>query len=141
MMNETFPLLLSVFRHADASHLAGNLAALIAFGPRLVRAIGSWRCALLFLSSGVAANAIAARLIGRPVIGASGAVSALVAAHFLLLPRARIAGMACALPILLWIALQFFVAGVGLDLAGIAWPAHLAGIGFGALAAFLMESK
>lgn len=85
---------------------------------------------MLFLAAGVLANASAAALLDRPVIGASSAVAGVMTAHLVLFPCSRLA-----LLIVLWIALQAVFAGVALDLGGIAWPAHLVGAAIGAAVA------
>ena len=117
----------SILRHADTWHLLGNLLALAVFGPRVFRALGAWRCAALFLVAGTLANSAAAAAIGRPVIGASGAVAGVMAAHLVLFPTSRLAPV-----VMLWIALQLVFACIALDFAGVAWPAHLAGAAVGA---------
>ena len=128
-------ILTSLVMHADAAHLVGNLLALAIVGPRVWSALGWWRWLALFLVSGLVANASAAALLDRPVIGASGAVAGVMAAHLVLSPRSRLA-----LLIALWIALQAVFASVALDFGGVAWPAHLVGSGIGAVAALFFRA-
>lgn len=123
-------LLASIFAHAGALHLISNLLGLAIVGPRVWRALGKWRFAALFLISGALANASAAALLDRPVTGASGAVAGVMAAHLVLFPSARIAPF-----IGLWLALQVVFATLGLDFAGVAWPAHIVGFLLGLLIA------
>lgn len=125
----------SLFAHASASHLVGNLIALSIVGPRVWRAVKVWWFALLFLISGLLANASAAAILDRPVIGASGAVAGVMAAHLVLFPHSHLA-----LLIALWIALQAVFAGVAFDFGGVAWPAHLVGAAIGAVAALVLRS-
>lgn len=125
----------SILHHADAAHLLGNLAALTIFCPRVWRAVGAWGCLALFLVAGIVANVSAAALLDRPVIGASGAVAGVMAAHLVLFPRSRLA-----LLIALWIALQAVFASVALDFGGVAWPAHLVGAALGVVAALAFRS-
>lgn len=125
---------LSVFTHADPAHLLANLVALAVFGPRVGRALGWWRLAALFLLAGVLANQASAALIARPVIGASGAVAAVMAAHWALFPRSIYAPF-----IALWIALQIVFASIALDFGGVAWPAHVLGAVIGAGFVFLVR--
>ncbi len=125
----------SVFLHVDPMHLVGNVVALAIVGPRAWRALHTWRFATLFLLAGVLANAGAAALLDRPVIGASGAVAGIMAAHLVLFPHSRLA-----LLIALWIALQAVFAGIALDFGGVAWPAHLVGAAIGAVAALVLRS-
>lgn len=128
-------MLTSVVMHDGALHLVGNLMAMAIVGPCVWRALGWWRWGALFLVSGLVANASAASLLDRPVIGASGAVAAIMAAHLVLFPRSRLAPL-----IGLWIAMQAVFAGVALDFGGVAWPAHLVGAALGALAALAFRS-
>ncbi len=86
-------LLSALMLHADWTHLLGNLVFLLIFGLPAERVMGPWRFALLFLLGGAFANFIAVLAIGAPdrlVIGASGAVSALIGAYLALFPRARL---------------------------------------------------
>ena len=85
-------LLSALFLHADWAHLLGNLVFLLIFGLPAERAMGPWRFLVLFLLGGAFANFIAALAIGAPdrlIIGASGAVSAIIGAYLALFPRAR----------------------------------------------------
>ena len=86
-------LLTALFLHADWAHLLGNLVFLLIFGLPGERVMGPWRFLLLFLLGGVFANLIAVLAIGSPdrlVIGASGAVSAVIGAYLALFPRAKL---------------------------------------------------
>lgn len=116
------------FLHAGVAHLVGNLVALAVFVPSVLRVLGAWRSAAMCLLAGVLANQVAAALIERPVIGASGAVAAVMAAHWTLFPRSHLAPF-----IALWLGIQFVFLGIALDFADVAWPAHVVGaaIGFG----------
>lgn len=129
-------VLMTIFLHADAMHLLGNLAVLATVGPRVCRVVGWWRLGSLFLISGVLANASAAVLLDSPIIGASGAVAGVMAAHLVLFPRSRLAPLIC-----LWIALQAAFAGIALDFGGVAWPAHLVGAALGAGGAHFITYK
>lgn len=123
---------LSLFQHAGLAHLVGNLFALAIVGPRVAAAFGFWRFAGLFLIAGMVANYSAAALLERPVVGASGAVAAIMAAHLVLFPRSRIA-----LLLILWIALQAVFGAIALDFAGVAWPAHVVGAALGVVLVLL----
>jgi membrane associated rhomboid family serine protease len=77
-------LFTALFLHADWAHLLGQPgvpADLRAVGER---AMGPWRLLALFLFGGAVANLAAVVAIGTPdrlIIGASGAVSALIGAY------------------------------------------------------------
>ena len=79
-------LVSSIFSHANLIHLVFNSLALYQFGRPLESAVGPWRTALLFLVGGIGSNLLYTLFhqnsnIG--LIGASGGVSAILAAYFL----------------------------------------------------------
>lgn len=83
----------ALFVHADWTHLFGNLLFLGLFGAGVERTLGSLRLLFLFLVAGAAANLFAALmspLVNVPIIGSSGAVSALIGAYVLLYPRSHL---------------------------------------------------
>ena len=71
------------FIHADLTHLFLNLVWLLAFGPPVARRFG-WRRFLLFCGATAAAGAVAHLIVHHgefaPMIGASAAISGLMAA-------------------------------------------------------------
>jgi membrane associated rhomboid family serine protease len=139
-------LLTALFLHADWVHLLGNLVFLLIFGLPAERVMGPWRFLLLFLLGGAIANLAAVLLIGAPhrlIIGASGAVSAVIGAYLALFPRARL-GVVLPLGLFLefvrapaslligiWALLQVVFAYIGPAFGAVAWAAHIAGFGFG----------
>ncbi|CAN5576361.1 rhomboid family intramembrane serine protease [soil metagenome] len=145
-------LLSALMLHADWAHLLGNLVFLLIFGLPAERVMGPWRFALLFLLGGAFANFIAVLAIGAPdrlVIGASGAVSALIGAYLALFPRARLGVVLplglflefvrapASLLIGLWALLQVVFAYIGPAFGEIAWWAHIGGFVFGIFFALL----
>ncbi|HEY4555177.1 MAG TPA: rhomboid family intramembrane serine protease [Lysobacter sp.] len=144
--------LTALFLHADWSHLLGNLLFLLIFGLPAERAMGPWRLLALFLLGGMVANLAAVLAIGAPdrlVIGASGAVSALIGAYLALFPTARLGVVVplglflqfvrapAALLIGVWALLQLVYTFVGPAFGAVAWSAHLAGFAFGGAFALL----
>ena len=143
-------LVTSLFLHGSAWHLLGNGLFLLIFGVPAERVLGSWRLLTLFVVGGALANALAAVLIdepGRVVVGASGGISAIIGAYFVLLPRASLGVVVplglwlefvrapAALLIGLWVALQWALTFVGPSVGAVAWWAHLGGFGAGLLMA------
>lgn len=138
--------LTALFLHADWSHLLGNLVFLLIFGIPAERSLGPWRFLLLFLAGGAVANLTAALLIPAPdrlVIGASGAVSAVIGAYLALFPRAHL-GIVLPLGLFLefvrapavlligvWAVLQVVFTYIGPAFGEVAWAAHVAGFAFG----------
>lgn len=135
-----------LFLHADWIHLLGNLIFLLIFGLPAERSMGGWRFLLLFMLGGAASNLAAVLAIGAPdrvVIGASGAVSAVIGAYLALFPGARL-GVVLPLGLFLqfvrvpaflliglWALLQVLFAYSGPALGAVAWPAHIGGFLFG----------
>ena len=133
-------LVSALFLHADWAHLLGNLVFLLVFGLPAERSMGSWRFALLFLLGGAMANLATP---DRLIIGASGAVSALIGAYLALFPGARLGVVVplglflqfvkvpAALLIGVWALLQVVFTFIGPAFGAVAWSAHLAGFAFG----------
>jgi membrane associated rhomboid family serine protease len=135
-------LLTALFIHADWLHLAGNLLFLMIFGLPAERALGSWRFLALYLFGGAVANLIGALTLAStnaPIVGSSGAVSAVVGAYLALFPRARL-GLVLPLglflefvripaPVLIgfWILLQVLFTFVGPTFGAVVWWTHIAG--------------
>jgi membrane associated rhomboid family serine protease len=150
-------MLTSMFFHGGRLHLGGNMLYLWIFGNNVEDAMGHGRFALFYLLSGtVAALTLtymnpASRL---PMIGASGAISGVLAAYVLLYPRARVT-VAVPLGIIfyplalgavwvvgLWFAMQLLSAWL-IDLVqpGVAWWAHVGGFVAGLLLTPLFKSR
>jgi membrane associated rhomboid family serine protease len=147
-------LITALFIHIGWLHLIGNLLFLMIFGLSAERVLGSPRFLLLFLVGGATANLVGAVTLASanaPIVGSSGAVSAIVGAYFALFPRARL-GLVLPLGLFLefvripapaligfWILLQFLFTFVGPAYGAVAWWTHIAGFGFGIL--FALVSK
>ncbi len=163
-----FPsLLLHAFLHADPLHLIGSLFFLGVFGDNVEARLGSGR----FLGFYLAAAAFAALAhgfvqptSGVPMVGASGAVSAVLGAYILWFPRRQVQAFVVPLfvPWLIvrlvarvprfhlwwlpawlfigyWALVQVVEAGGTLAVgpvtgAGVAWWAHVGGFAFGLVA-------
>lgn len=76
---EKWRYLSSIFLHSGFDHLLFNSFALLVFAPPMERLLGSWRYAVLYLGTGVLANAISIayynyQLEPTLTVGASGAI-------------------------------------------------------------------
>jgi membrane associated rhomboid family serine protease len=136
----------SMFLHGGIAHLLGNMLYLWIFGNNVEDAMGRVRFVVFYLLCGLAA-AMSHALVHPdsqvPMIGASGAISGVMGAYFLLHPHARVNVLVVfvfiqmvALPawivLGLWFVMQYLnVLGGGQD--GVAWWAHLGGFVAGAL--------
>lgn len=146
-------LLASMFLHGGVFHLAGNMLYLWIFGNNVEDALGPLRFLGFYLLGGVAAGLthIALHPASRvPMIGASGAVAAVLGAYALLFPRARVHTLVflflfirvvpvpAALVLGLWFLLQLLNAGMG---GGVAWFAHIGGFLAGLVLVALLARK
>jgi membrane associated rhomboid family serine protease len=148
--------LVSVFSHGGFTHIVFNSIVLYFFGPVVEDRIGSRKFAALFLAAGVVAGLaqVGATVVMNPdvlglplgfspdssaVLGASGAIAALMGVLTVLNPNLRIY-LYFVIPMPLWLATGLFAAysilastGGGIGFGGVAQFAHLAGLGIGLL--------
>ncbi len=141
-----------MFLHGGWSHLISNMWFLSVFGDNVEDAIGHIRFALFYLSGGVAAALIhlAFNFASQvPMIGASGAISAVMGAYYILFPYSRIISFVplfflpflVAIPagfyLFVWFLLQILNGLFDNVLrSGIAYWAHAGGFAFGVLIGF-----
>ncbi len=134
--------LTSTFVHAGFLHLASNMIFLWVFGDNVEDAMGSTRFVIFYLLCGAAGSSAYALMLPQsdaPLIGASGAISGVVAAYLMLYPRARVFGLVfdwlpLRLPAIycvgLWIAVQIGGAVFGAN-PEVGWWTHVGGIAAG----------
>ena len=82
-----------MFLHADIFHLFGNMIFLFVFGDDIEEAMGSLRFVVFYLACGIVGALVFAASgpqSSLPLIGASGAVSGVIAAYLMLRPCAKI---------------------------------------------------
>lgn len=141
-------LVTAMFLHSGAAHLAGNLLFLWIFGDNVEDRFGHGRFLVFYLAAGVAAGLAQAMAIPDsqiPVIGASGAIAAVMGAYFVLFPKSRVVMLIWLLfyidfveiPAVLFLGFWFlyqFLGSLGStgDVGGIAFVAHLGGFVVGA---------
>ena len=145
----------SLFMHADWLHLLGNMLFLVIFGLPAERVLGSRRFLALFLIGGAFANLVGAWTLSgqlRPIVGCSGAVSAILGAYLALFPRSHLGlvlplglyfqfiRVPAALLIGMWVLLQLLFTWAGRDYGSVVWWAHIAGFGFGVLFAVISRA-
>lgn len=137
-------LLASMFLHGSPEHLFGNLLFLWVFGNDIEHRWGRWRYLLLYVVGGTIAAF--AHVLSNPdstvpMIGASGAIAAVMGAYFVCYPATRVKTIVFFGPMLLrkvkavwlllvWLASQLLLINGN---SGVAWAAHLGGFGFGVL--------
>jgi membrane associated rhomboid family serine protease len=141
-------LLTSMFMHGGWLHIIGNMVYLWAFGPAIEDAMGSIRFLFFYLAGGLVA--MFAQVLGDPwstvpVLGASGAIAAVMGAFIVTFPHDRIRTLLWILIFIrvtyipaifligFWFLIQVFNAGSVADVrtGGVAYLAHIAGFLFG----------
>jgi membrane associated rhomboid family serine protease len=144
-------LFTNMFLHAGLLHLGLNMVVLLAMGRLLEPIYGGGRFLLLYLAGGLAAalaEFVANPASMVPVVGASGAISALIAAQALIINHARAVQEGKPAPGrlklavqlgLAWAVVQFLagvvLAGQGIDLAVMG---HVGGFLAGLALAFVL---
>jgi membrane associated rhomboid family serine protease len=146
LSGEWLTLFTSQFLHGGWLHLGSNLLALYVFGDNVEDRLGPWRFLLFYLACGVSAALVHIWFSPSstvPTIGASGAISGVLAAYATLFPTAHVITLPIffipwffEVPALLWIGVWFasqLLSGflmLSADteaLGGIAWWAHVGG--------------
>jgi membrane associated rhomboid family serine protease len=143
-------LLTSMFMHGGWLHIIGNMIYLWAFGPAIEDAMGSFRFLFFYLAGGLVA--MFAQVLGDPwstipVLGASGAIAAVMGAFVVTFPRDRIRTVLWILIFIrvtyipavfligFWFLMQVVNVGSVADVrtGGVAYLAHIAGFLFGVI--------
>lgn len=152
---DQFTLLTSMFLHGGWMHLIGNMLFLWVFADNIEATVGSFKFVIFYVLGGIAA------VFGHiyfnvnssvPMIGASGAISAVLGAYIVMYPHSRVKVLvffitsfriAAIFFLGFWI-IQQIISGMG-DLnsvgeaAGVAWWAHIGGFAFGVIAGFFFK--
>jgi membrane associated rhomboid family serine protease len=139
-------LVTSMFMHGGLAHIASNLLYLWVFGDNVEDSMGHARFALFYLGGGVAAALAHAALEPGseiPMIGASGAISAVLGAYLVLFPHAQVTlfvpfgllfvPVKAGWLLVIWFAMQVFNLFGTTAGGGVAWGAHIGGFVAGAL--------
>lgn len=145
------PFFSSMFLHGGFWHLLGNMWFLWVFGDNIEDRLGHLRFAVFYVLCGVGAgmaHAVANWGSTVPAVGASGAISGVLGAYFILFPHSRVITLVpllfvfftVRLPAVLilgyWFLIQFAsgLESLGTGRAeGVAWWAHIGGFLLGAL--------
>ena len=157
-INPLVTIFTSMFLHGSIFHLLGNMLFLWIYGNNIEDSMGHIKFLLFYIVCGVAAAFLQSFITPNseiPMIGASGAVSGVLSAYFLLFPRAKVSTL-----IVLFIFITIIRVPAGILIAfwflsqltnayisnpntpGVAWYAHIGGFIMGAfLIPFLKEKK
>jgi membrane associated rhomboid family serine protease len=156
---QVFTVFTSMFLHGGWAHLIGNMWFLHIFGDNVEDRMGAFNYLLFYLIAGTCAAVVQIEISASsatPMIGASGAISGVLGAYWVLFPHSRVITM---VPIFfvpqffeipavfflgLWFTTEFFsgffsLAGAAADEVGggVAFWAHVGGFAVGMLTAWL----
>jgi membrane associated rhomboid family serine protease len=151
---EPLTLITYQFLHGGWMHLISNMLFLWVFADNVEDAFGHVGFLIFYLLCGAAAGMLHTLVEAQspaPLIGASGAVSGVLASYLLLYPRARVwilLFLRIPLPISAfwalsgWFALQIVSAFISPhDDAAVAWWAHIGGFLAGLILTFVLRSR
>jgi membrane associated rhomboid family serine protease len=142
-------LLTSMFMHGGLAHLLGNMLFLWIFGDNVEDVLGHVRYLVFYLVCGVLASlthVFVTQALGGdlkvPSLGASGAISGVLAGYILLFPYKRVTvilfrvltQVPAYVAIGIWFAFQIIesIGALGGTRGGVAYGAHIGGFIFGA---------
>ena len=153
----------AMFLHASWSHILGNMLFLAIFGKNVEDAFGHARYLAFYVAGGFIAAMTQAllTLIGGsaadaavPMLGASGAIAAVLGAYFVLYPNSRVLTLVVVFPVRIsawvflgvWFLYQLVEANFGFFSAsanggGTAFFAHVGGFVFGLIAARVLTAS
>jgi membrane associated rhomboid family serine protease len=150
----------AMFMHGSWSHILGNMWFLAIFGKNVEDAFGRLRYFAMYVAGGFAATAAQAGMTviagtvadeKVPMLGASGAIAAVLGAYWILFPEARILTIVLVFPVRIpawvflgvWFLYNVISGHMGLinggDDGGTAFFAHVGGFVFGVLAAIALR--
>jgi membrane associated rhomboid family serine protease len=152
----------AMFMHGSWDHILGNMLFLAVFGKNVEDAFGHLRYLIFYIAGGFVACATqtAVTLIAGsasaslvPVLGASGAIAAVLGAYWVLYPNSQVLTLVLVFPVKIpawiwlgiWFLYQLVEANYGLSSAsanggGVAFFAHVGGFLFGVIVAWLVRA-
>ena len=158
-LEQYFPFFTSLFLHGGWLHVIGNMLFLWIFGDNVEDRMGHFKYLIFYILCGFGAGFTHVYLNSAstiPAVGASGAISGVLGAYFILFPRSRIVTL---MPVFFFLTLveipAFFFIGVwflfqlvkgafsiigGLQ-EGVAWWAHVGGFLTGVGLVFIFAKR
>jgi len=151
-------LITSIFMHGGWMHLIGNMLYLWIFADNIEATVGNFRFLVFYLAGGLIAaltQVVIDPTSGIPMVGASGAIAAVMGAYIVMFPGSRVKMFFLIFFIVFYVPSWVFlgiwfvqqaVSGVGAlsitsEGGGVAWWAHIGGFAFGLLAGFYFREK
>ena len=152
----------AIFLHGGLLHIAGNMLFLWIFGDNVEDQLGHFTYLVFYLIGGIFASLVFAVVFAGshdPLVGASGAIAAVLGGYILLYPRSivrallifgpflAVGGVAAFILIGLWFALQVVDSLGSISLIGtqaesnVAFFAHVAGFLFGLVVTWLIRER
>ncbi|HNY63901.1 MAG TPA: rhomboid family intramembrane serine protease [Deltaproteobacteria bacterium] len=148
-------ILVSAFMHAGYIHLIGNMIFLSVFGPALEKKIGIPKFVLFYLAAAFVAfysHTAVYPTSPVPVVGASGAIAAVMGAYLIFSPKAKILTIlpllffieVIEIPSVIFILVWFVLQGANGYLsvqshANVAWFSHIGGFVMGVVVGIQMK--
>ena len=158
--NNLVTLITSMFMHGGWLHIGGNMLFLWVFGDNIEDTMGHVKYLIFYLICGLAAGGLQIAINPdsvSPLIGASGAISGVLAAYLVLFPHGKIRTiLMLGIPIMVlvpawgmigyWIAIQSIngILSLGVqtkDTSGVAYFAHIGGFAGGAALVLLFRDR
>ncbi len=138
------PFITHMFLHGGWAHLIGNMIFLWIFGNNVEDSLGRVKFIIFYILSGLGAailQTVVSLSVGNlftPMVGASGAISGILAAYMKLYPEAKVLTFIPPFPILFvlpawffigyWFFIQVLFAFITPpNIGGVAWYAHVGG--------------
>ncbi|RLC45997.1 MAG: rhomboid family intramembrane serine protease [Candidatus Coatesbacteria bacterium] len=152
-------LFLSMFMHAGILHIAGNMLYLWIYGDNVEDVMGHGLYLMFYLTGGLLASfthVLFNPTSNVPMIGASGAVAAVLGAYLVFFPHAKVKTLVWIFIFITvvylpaWTLIGLFVAiNLIMGMAslaspspgGVAWFAHMGGLAFGVAVAIPFRSR
>jgi len=154
-MENLYRLFTSMFLHGGFTHIFGNMLYLFVFGDNIEAAFGRFKFLVMYILWGIAA-ALLHGIINFdstiPTIGASGAISGVLGAYFVLFPNANIRTLLFVFYRVIvtkvksfyylgfWFLYQLIPASLG-EITGVAYWAHIGGFIAGAIMALPIRTR
>ncbi len=158
--NALVPLFSSIFMHAGWMHIIGNMWFLWIFGDNIEDRLGHLGYVIFYLVCGMSASLIHVLFHPTstlPMIGASGAISAVLGAYLISFPHARVFTLLIIFVLIrfveipafvfliIWFLFQFVAgtagAGAQQEIGGVAYWAHMGGFVVGIALVWLFPKR
>jgi membrane associated rhomboid family serine protease len=152
-----FTLITFNFLHGGFLHILFNMVFLWAFGRTMEASLGHWKFLIFYLLGGVGAGLLQLALTpgNIPLVGASGAIAAVLGAYLVLFPTNQIktliilivfitiVSLPAFIVITLWFVQQllsgYLTLGAAYQSGGIAYWGHIGGFMAGVIMIFLLK--